>query len=138
LVLAGSINNNLETVVGRVGLEIGLGCPGVFSGVGDFLNNRVENLDVCGWPVEEEDGHSTRSCRVPLDFVGLANGDKLPEGWVDGRVTDGLRAHWLGVGGGQASEGRGDESGDLELHLEILLDENLLGEIACVKIIRSG
>jgi len=120
LVLAVGINNDFNTVVGHIGLESRAGCPGVLSAIGDFLNDWVENLDVCRWPVEEEESHGSGGRGVPGNVIGFADGDNLPNCWVDCGVSNGGRAHGLGIGRGQASEGRGDKGSDLELHCRIL------------------
>jgi hypothetical protein len=77
LELAVHIIDDLETVVGDIGLELGGRSPGEGSGVGDALDDGVERLDVGGRATEEDQGDGVGCRWVPGDLESLASRNDL-------------------------------------------------------------
>lgn len=120
LVLAGTLDNEEETVVGDVGLEVGAGGPLELSAVGDGLSESLKGNDVVGGTAQEDQGDGTSGGGGPLDGVGLALGNDL----VQAGRGDGIAAGVLGVvrssvGSRQSHEG-GENGGDGETHGDLV------------------
>jgi len=120
LVLAGTLDNEEETVVGDVGLEVGAGGPLELSAVGDGLSESLEGNDVGGGTAQEDQGDGTSGGGGPLDGVGLALGNDL----VQAGRGDGIAGRVLGVvrssvGSRQTHEG-GENGGDGETHGDLV------------------
>lgn len=116
LVLAGALNDEQETVVGGVNLEVGTGGPGEGAAVGDGLGEGLEGLHVVGGATEEDQGDGASGGRLPLDGVGLALRDDL----VQARGNNGVARGVLGVVGvSQSRRGNGegrDDGGGSKTH----------------------
>lgn len=120
LVLAGTLDNEEQTVVGNVGLKVRARSPLELAAVGDGLGESLEGLDVVGGTAQEDQGDGTNSGGSPLDGVGLALGHDL----VQARGNDGIAAGVLGVvrssvGSSQSHEGR-ENGGDGETHVDLV------------------
>lgn len=90
LVLAGGIVDDLETVVGAVVLEVGLGGPAESTRVGDALGDGIEGLDVLSRATEEHERDGAGGGWGPGHVERLAGGDNL-----DQRTGDGVTL-WAG------------------------------------------
>lgn len=109
LVLARALDDNHETVVGGVRLQLGAGGPVEVAGVVNGFGQGVDGLDVGGGAAEEDQGDGALGIRIPLDGVGLAGGNQVVEtGLGDGIARGGLVVVRLGVGRGQGGHGRED------------------------------
>ena len=116
LVLAGTLNNEKQTVVGDVGLQVSARSPAELAAVGDGLGKSLEGEDVGGGTAQKNEGDRANSGGSPLDGVGLALGHDL----IQTRVGDGIAAGLLvvirsSVGSSQSHEGR-ESGGDSETH----------------------
>lgn len=116
LVLAGTLDNEEQTVVGGVGGQVRARSPGELARVGDLLSEGLEGLDVGGGTAEEDQGDGTLGGGSPLDGVALALRDDLVQtgggNGVAGRV---LVVVGLGVGSSQGHKG-GESGSDGETH----------------------
>lgn len=120
LVLAGTLDNEEETVVGGVGRKVGARSPLELAAVGDGLGESLEGNDVGGGTAQEDQGDGANGGGGPLDGVGLALGDDL----VQTRGGDGIAAGVLGVvgssvGNRKSHEG-GESGGDGETHGDLV------------------
>jgi hypothetical protein len=130
LVLAVDVVNQLETVVGGIGLEIGRGGPGEGARVGDADGKgSTEGNDVGRGATEKDQGDGVPGSGLPGDLEGLAGRDDLwgkGSVWcfvsfqtgrtggkthLDERAGDGV-ALGLANGGVLGSDSAGEESND--------------------------
>jgi hypothetical protein len=120
LVLASSLNDQEETVVGHIGLKSGGGSPGERARVVDLLSNGIEGLNVVAGTTEKDQRDLALGGRVPGDGVGLSSLDLLVEtGGVDGVARGRLVVVRVGVGSSQSREGR--DSSKNETHFVCFL-----------------
>jgi hypothetical protein len=127
LVLAGRVVDELDTVaLGALGGDKAvLGLPGVAAAVGDHLGDGLDELEVLGRALEEDERDGALGGRVPRDGEGRANGHngveaRLRDGVALGRITSGS-----GVGRDQRSEGGeagGEETEHGGRHLEWVIE----------------
>ena len=122
LVLAGSLDDDLDAVVGDVVFEVGVGHPDVGAGVVDGVDDGADGDDVGAWATEEEDGDLSFGGGIPGDLELLADGHLL----VELGSEDGVTGWWLGgVWGGSSRHGghEGSEEGEgREFHYELSQD----------------
>jgi hypothetical protein len=120
LVLAGTLDNEEQTVVGGVGLEVRARSPLELAAVGDGLGESLQRDDVVGGTAQENQGDGTSSRRLPLDGVGLALGHDL----VQTRSDDGIATGVLAVVRRSVGSGHGHEGGesgcDGETHYDLV------------------
>lgn len=111
LVLAGALDDEKETVVGDVVLEIGGGGPDKAAIVGDGLGNRPQRLDIGAGPAEEDQRDGTLGGGGPLNSVWLADGNLGVQGGLDDGIALGtFVVVWRGVRCDQSREGSDDGS----------------------------
>lgn len=116
LVLASSLDDQEETVVGDIGLKAGAGSPFELAVVGDLLGNSLESLHVRALATEKDQRDGALGGRTPGDGVGLANGHGLVQtGSVDGVASRTLAVVRVGVGSSQSREGS-ESTEDGETH----------------------
>lgn len=116
LVLASSLDDQEETVVGDIGLKAGAGSPFELAGVGDLLGNSLESLHVGALATEKDQRDGTLGGRAPSDGVWFANGHGLVQtGSVDGVASRTLAVIRVGVGSSQSREGS-ESTEDGETH----------------------
>jgi hypothetical protein len=129
LVLAVDVVNQLKTVVGGIGLEIGRGGPGEGARVGDADGKgSTEGNDVGRGATEKDQGDGVPGSGLPGDLEGLAGRDDLwgkgsvwcfvsdgsdrgHKTYLDERAGDGV-AERLANGGVLGSDSAGEESND--------------------------
>lgn len=118
LVLAGTLDNEEETVVGGVNLKVGAGGPGEGAAVGDGVGEGLDGLHVRGGATEEDQGDRASGGRVPLDGVGLAlRNDLVQAGGNNGVARGGLGV--VGVSQSRRNNGEGrDDGGGSETHID--------------------
>lgn len=109
LVLAGALDDEHQTVVSGVRLQVRAGGPVEVAGVVNGLGQSVDGLDVGGGAAEEDQGDGALGGGIPLNGVGLAGGHQVVEaGLGDGVTRGGLVVVRLRVGRGQGGHGRED------------------------------
>lgn len=108
LVLAGTLNNEEQTVVGGVGLEVRARSPLELAAVGDGLGEGLQRDDVGGGTAQENQRDGTSSGGSPLDGVGLALRNDL----VQARRDDGIATGVLAVIRSSVGSGHGHEGGE--------------------------
>jgi len=90
--LAGSIDNELDSVASDISLQGSAWGPDVGSAVGDTLNNGCNWDYILGWSTEEENRDGALSGRIPRDGVWLADWNLLVQprfsDWVSGRISN--------------------------------------------------
>jgi hypothetical protein len=64
LVLARAFDNELDTVVGSVGLEGRWDAPAVRASIGDIVHNCLDGDNICGGTTEEKEGNVACQYRV--------------------------------------------------------------------------
>lgn len=62
--LAGTSDDDLQSVVGRVGGEGGRGCPGEGAGVGEVIAQAVDWDHILGGTAEEDERDGAGGCRL--------------------------------------------------------------------------
>lgn len=77
LVEAGDVVNELDSVAGSIGLEVGGHVPGVGTAVGNADDDVLERNNVVGGATEQDQGHAVRAGWRPGDGEGLACRDLL-------------------------------------------------------------
>lgn len=110
LVLASTINDQLNTIAGGIGLQSGAWGPLVGTRVLNALNNGAVVDDVLSWTTEEEDRNSSLSSWVPGDLEWLADRDLLVQSWSEDWVALWL-SNWWSIGRGDSND-CGKEGGD--------------------------
>jgi len=138
LVLSGGIDNQLDPIVGDVGLEIGSRSPRVGTSVRNLLNNGVKRNDIGRRAAKEDESDSSFSSRlhnsiskcanipesirvlktyIPGDGIRSANWDNLVESrlinWVSLWVSN-----WSGERVCERSKGSSQGSEKSVLHFE--------------------
>ena len=87
--LARVVTDQLDTVAGRVRLEVGGWCPDKCAGVLDALGDGVQRDHVGGRAAEQQQGHGVYGGGRPGDGVWLAGGDLLPKAGLGDGVAGG-------------------------------------------------
>jgi len=114
LELTVGVDDDLETVVGGIGLEGGLWGPEERSSVGNLVSDGVQWLDVVGWTAEQDDADGSLLGCAPGDLVRLADRDESTKSWgVDGVGGD-VEGRRGGVchGRGRDGEKGGEDFGE--------------------------
>ncbi|KAF3930004.1 hypothetical protein AA313_de0210327 [Arthrobotrys entomopaga] len=114
LELTVGVNDELETVMGGIGLERILGGPEERAGVFNLFSDGVQWLDVSGRTTEQDDADGSLLGWAPGDLVRLADRDKSSKTWsVDGVGGD-VEGRWGGVchGRGRDGEEGGEDFGE--------------------------
>jgi len=67
LVLSGGIVNQLDPIMGDIGLEVGGRSPRVGTSVGNLLNDGIKRDDIGRRATKKDEGDSSRSSRLQID-----------------------------------------------------------------------
>lgn len=115
------LDNEEDTVVGDVVLELGAGGPDVLAAVADVLSDGVQRDDVGAGSTEEDKGDAALGGGGPGDGVGLASGDELIQAGLD----DGIAGRSLRVVGGGPGSSNGHDGGENtscgETHFDVFM-----------------
>jgi len=90
LIRARVVADQLDTVTGRVRLEVGGWCPDISTRVLDVLYDGVQRNNVGGWATEEQQSHGVLGGRRPGDGVWLAGGNLFIKTRLVDRIASGF------------------------------------------------
>lgn len=116
LVLAGTLDDQQDAVVGDVGHELGAGSPGVAAIVRDRFGDGADGLDISAGPAEEYQRDGAFRAGRPLNGVGLPDRNLVAQpGFENGIARGRFGVVRLSVSRGHGRKG-GDDGCEGEMH----------------------